>query len=333
MRLKVLLRGKLRSADLFLAAFLIPLFTLLLIDSNHFILGWNEGAGAGFLFAFIFLTLEWYDVRRQAWPNMTGKRLIGVAVLAAIITTYFVAVYEFGQSSLVAQAGAQFGYVSTPQILSWTRMLDYTLYAIYIIVTVTLSLGISMIKNFPTPIVFLFGMAFILLLDATFPYGSMQSLQILMQPILAVVVLMLTTSGVKVELIGYESIAVWGQKGFLFINMYWQCAGILSMTIYLLVILVLMVKLQTSARRKLAYAAVGAAGTFFVNIVRIFLIIYYGAFIDVNLHMFHESIGEVLFTLWIVAYLLAVTAVEARAARPFKPLTPIELTSKGLEPI
>ncbi|MEM3004604.1 MAG: exosortase/archaeosortase family protein [Candidatus Bathyarchaeia archaeon] len=328
-----MLKEGLRSTDLFLTPFLIPLITLLLIDPDHFILGWNEGAGAGFLFAFIFLTLEWYDVRRLAPLNMTGKRLIGTAASVTIISAYFVVVYALGHSSLVAQAGAQFGYVSTPQILSWTRMLDYILYAIYIVVIIALSLGISRIRNFPTPIVFLFGMAFILLLDATFPYGSMQPLQMLMQPILAVVVFMLTTAGVKVDLIGYESIAVWGQKGFLFINMYWQCAGILSMTIYFLVILVLMVKLQTSARRKLAYAAVGAAGTFFVNIVRIFLIIYYGAFIDVNLRMFHESIGEVLFTLWIVVYLLAVTTVEARAARPLKPLAPMDLASRGLEPM
>jgi len=94
-----------------------------------------------------------------------------------------------------------------------------------------------------------------------------------------------------------------------------------------------MVKLQTSVRRKLVYAALGAVGTFFVNIVRIFLIIYYGAFIDVNLRMFHESVGEVLFTIWIVIYLLTVTAIEARTARRLKPLAGVDLTPRSLRPI
>lgn len=333
MRLKASLGQRLRTIDLFLIPFVIPLVTLLLIDPNHFILGWNEGAGGGFLFAFIFLMLEWYDVRRLFQFKLTRKKLAGIVISATMIVTYFVAVYALGQSSLVAHVGAQLGYVSTPQILSWTRMLDYVLYALYILTVIALSLGISRLKDFPTPIVFLLGMAFILLLDATFPYGSMQSLQILMQPILAVTVFMLRAVGVKVDLVGCESLAVWGQKGFLFINMYWQCAGILSMTIYLLVIVILMVKLQTSVRRKLVYAALGAVGTFFVNIVRIFLIIYYGAFIDVNLRMFHESIGEVLFTVWIVIYLLVVTAIEARTARNVRSLASMNLTPRGLKPI
>jgi len=333
MRLKASLGQKLRSADLFLAPFVIPLFALLLIDPNHFILGWNEGAGGGFLFAFIFLTLEWYDVRRLLRLKITRKRLVGLAASAAMIVTYFVAVYALGQSGFVSRVGAQLGYVSTPQTLSWMRTWDYILYTLYILTVIALSLGISRLRDFPTPIVFLLGMAFILLLDATFPYGSMQSLQILMQPILAVTILMLRAVGVKVDLVGSENLAVWGQKGFLFINMYWQCAGILSMTIYLLVIVILMVKLQTSVRRKLVYAALGAVGTFFVNIVRIFLIIYYGAFIDVNLRMFHESIGEVLFTIWIVIYILTVTAVETRTARRLRSLEGVDLTPRSLRSI
>ncbi len=314
-----------RSKDAFLILFLIPIVALLIIDPNHFILGWNEGAGGGFLFAFIFLILEWYDARKYLKFNSTIGRRLGIAVLIFAVTGYFVAIYAAGHSELLSEFGAKFGYTTLPQILSWTRMWDYIIYAIYISTLILLAFGIRKIKYFPTPIVFLLGMAFILLLDATFPYGSMESLQVLMQPILAITVLMLTAANVRVELVGCDNLAVWGQKGFLFINMYWQCAGILSMTIYLLVILILMIKLKTSLTRKLIYAAFGALGTFFVNIIRIFLIIYYGAFIDVNLRMFHESIGEVLFTIWIVIYLLIVTTIEARRARNIS--SPVDTTS------
>ncbi len=307
-----------RIGDVFLFPFVTPIAALLVIDPNQFILGWNEGAGAGLLFAFVFLAMEWYDARRLLKFRLIADRVMGIVASATLIVTYFVAVYALGQSVLVAQLGFKFGYVSTPQILSWTRMWDYVLYTIYTSTIVVLSFGFSKLKHFPTPMVFLSGMAFILLLDATFPYGSMQSLQALVQPILAVTVFLLRFVGVRVDLVGGESLAVWGQKGFLFIDIYWQCAGILSMSIYFMVIIILMVKLETSVARKLVYAALGAMGTYLVNIVRIFLIIYYGAFIDVNLRMFHESIGEVLFTIWIVAYLLIVTAIEARLARTLR---------------
>jgi thaumarchaeosortase len=312
MNLPSLFLNWIRSKDAFLIPFLVPIIVLLIIDPNHFILGWNEGAGGGFLFAFIFLILEWYDARKYLKFNLTIRRRLGIIFLILIITGYFIAIYAAGYSELLSKFGAKFGYSTLPQILSWTRMWDYIIYTVYISTLIALIFDIRKIKYFPTPIVFLLGMAFILLLDATFPYGSMQSLQVLMQPILAITVLLLTAANVRVELVGCDNLAVWGQKGFLYINMYWQCAGILSMTIYLLVILILMIKLHTSLTRKLIYAAFGALGTFFVNIIRIFLIIYYGAFIDVNLRMFHESIGEVLFTIWIVIYLLIVTTIEAR---------------------
>jgi len=327
MHLRAFLGKWLQSADVFLVPFTIPIAALFLIDSNHFILGWNEGAGGGLVFAFVFLTMEWYDARRLLDFRLDARRLLGIAASASIIVAYFVAVYALGQTRLVAEFGAKFGYISTPQILSWTRMWDYILYALFILSVVAFSFGVFKIKYFPTPLVFLSGMAFILLLDATFPYGSMESLQVLMQPILAATVFLLRAAGVRVDLVGFDSLAVWGQKGFLFINMYWQCAGILSMTIYLLVIIILMVKLDTTVTRKLVFATLGAIGTFLVNIIRIFLIIYYGAVIDVNLRMFHESIGEVLFTVWIVIYLLTITAIEIRSTRNAPHLDKIPLSS------
>ncbi len=315
MRLRAFLGKWSQSADVFLVPFTIPIVALFLIDSNQFILGWNEGAGGGLVFAFVFLTMEWYDARRLLDFRLDARRLLGIAASVSILVAYFVVVYALGQTSLVAKFGAKFGYISTPQILSWTRMWDYILYALFILSIVAFSFGVFKIKYFPTPLVFLSGMAFILLLDATFPYGSIESLQVLIQPILVATVFLLRAVGVRVELVGFDSLAVWGHKGFLIIDMYWQCAGILSMTIYLLVIIILMVKLDTTVTRKLVFATLGAIGTFLVNIIRIFLIIYYGAFIDVNLRMFHESIGEVLFTVWIVIYLLTITAIEIRSTR------------------
>ncbi|MGQ9542941.1 MAG: exosortase/archaeosortase family protein [Candidatus Bathyarchaeia archaeon] len=295
---------------IFLVPFIFPIATLLFIDPNHFILGWNEGAGAGLLFAFIFLTMELYDVRMSVKPNFSVMRVSIILASAIIFSSYFYVVYACGQSSLITKLGYGLGYVTKPQILSWSRVLDYLVYAVYIFMLITISLGFKSVKHFPTPIVFLSGMAFILLLDATFPYGSVKSLQIMVQPILAITVFLLRVVNVRVDYFGGESLAVWGNKGFLLIEIYWQCAGILSMIIYFLVIVILMLKLQTSVSRKLVYAFLGAVGTFFVNILRIFLIIYYGAFIDVNLRMFHESIGEVLFTVWIIFYLLLVTTVD-----------------------
>ena len=52
----------LTKEDLFLLLSVSPFIILILVDSNSFILGWNEGRGP-ILFGLIFLLLEWRDAR------------------------------------------------------------------------------------------------------------------------------------------------------------------------------------------------------------------------------------------------------------------------------
>jgi thaumarchaeosortase len=76
------------------------------------------------------------------------------------------------------------------------------------------------------------------------------------------------------------------------------------------VILVLMVKLDAPRRRKALYAAFGAIGTYFVNVIRIMFIVLYVTYISLDFEAFHQSIGEVLFIAWIFIYLLLVIRME-----------------------
>jgi len=102
---------------------------------------------------------------------------------------------------------------------------------------------------------------------------------------------------------------------------YWPSSGVVSMIVYSLVILVLMVKLEAPRKRKLIYAVLGAAGTYFVNVIRITSIVLYVTYISLDVEAFHQSIGEVLFICWIFIYLLLVLHIENMYARtqPSKP--------------
>lgn len=101
-----------------------------------------------------------------------------------------------------------------------------------------------------------------------------------------------------------------GHRGMVVLEINWPCAGILSMLIYMLVVIILMVKLRAPFQRKITYVAVGAIGTFFINIIRIFLITLAVAYSNIELQVFHESIGEVLFIIWIVVYLGIAIGIE-----------------------
>ena len=61
----------------------------------------------------------------------------------------------------------------------------------------------------------------------------------------------------------------------------------------------------------------GIAGTILLNVVRIFTISYYGyvyATSGQQLDAFHNAIGEVLFPIWIVVFLVLILEIEDRIA-------------------
>jgi len=85
--------------------------------------------------------------------------------------------------------------------------------------------------------------------------------------------------------------------------------------------ILLAAKLDSPLRRKVIYATIGVIGTIFLNVVRIFIIAYYGyayAYTGQELDAFHNSIGEILFPIWIVVFLAIVLHVEGRLARKEK---------------
>jgi thaumarchaeosortase len=144
-------------------------------------------------------------------------------------------------------------------------------------------------------------------------------LQAIVPTILYFLTFLLEKFGIPFLIAQGNILLIWGKEGLLSLAIYWPCAGVHSMLIYLLVITVVMMKLEAPRIRKLVYVISGAVGTFFVNILRLFLVCYYGVFISGNFWLFHETIGEALFLIWIVLFIVAIVLIERR-------LAPVRLT-------
>jgi thaumarchaeosortase len=170
-------------------------------------------------------------------------------------------------------------------------------------------------------------MAAILGVDAAFPYQSLGPIASLVPFIVTSVVSLLGISGVTITSnpINPQNLPwvfnqgnlllIGGVKRTVLLEINWPCAGLMSMLIYILVVCILMVKLDTPPKRKTIYAFVGAIGTFLVNIIRIFLIALAVAYSNINIHVFHESIGEILFIIWIIVYLVTVISIEGKISK------------------
>jgi len=319
-------RQRITLADILVLASLLPLLGVLLYDSESFVLGWNEGR-SGLLFGAFFLLMEWQEARNLLTAKLTRKREIAFAFCIALLSIFFIAVYAFDLHAVVAEAGKTLNVQNDTFLKNWVWLWEYIVLAAYILGLVTSLFGFRSVSKFSVPFVYLIGMALILLLDGVYPYESLGFLQALVPVITEIVIGLLWLSGVyimrspelnaprpSVQVVD-NMLSIRGTTGYMTLLMYWPCVGILSMLIYSLIIIILMVKLEAPFKRKIIYAAVGAVGTFITNILRIFMITYYVAYISVDIKIFHENIGEILFLVWVIAFLMIVTQCEIWISR------------------
>jgi len=306
---------------------ILPVIFLMIIDSASFSLVWFWGGQigrAGFAFLFFLVAWDFHDSRNKLRATKAKWRyaLVGVA-LAILLVYYWERVMNADWTTyLRVYVTSQLG-VSQKSPLSFLLAMDFVVFAIYCAIATALLYSPKAVGLIVTPIIYALGSGILDMMDAFFPEDSLAFLQVWVYVIWNVVVFLLSLLGFhtnvnplagavqppSIQLIG-NRLLLWGSKGFITLAIFWPSSGVVSMIVYSLVIVVLMVKLEAPRKRKTIYAAIGAAGTYFVNVIRITLIVIYVAFISLDVEAFHQSIGEVLFISWIFIYLLFVIRTE-----------------------
>jgi len=303
-----------RDVLLILAA--VPILFLFAVAPQTFELSWagfgKLGRG-GLFFVLFFLGFDLLDFKpgKIRW-NKRQKILTAFVVVAA--TIYFVEV-GLGQevTNFIFSIGKSLG-ASGEVSNSFLMATDYIAMSIYLAVLTAVLFTLRSIRRVITPIVFSLGMLVFYMLDAFFPYGSLGPLQFWANFIVAGVAFLAKVFGLPIY--GFTNhLTINGLHGYYRLVVYWPSVGVQSILIYSVVMIVIAAKLRAPVLRKFIYAAVGIAGTVFLNVVRIFTISYYGyvyATSGQQLDAFHNAIGEVLFPIWIVVFLVLILEIEDR---------------------
>ena len=312
-----------------LIVLLAPVIWLVVIDPGSFSLIWFWGrqiGRAGFAFIFFLVVWDWHDSRRRL--KATGKRwrqVLALIMLSLVLVYYWERVVNSAWTDyLRVYVTSRLG-VSQKSPLSFLLAVDFVVYALYFITITAVLYSPSAASLLITPVIYALGSGILDMMDAFFPEDSLAFLQVWVYVIWNVVILILSVLGFHnvvrspfgpipppTVLLEGNHLYLWGFKGFITLAIFWPSSGVVSMIVYSLVIAVLMVKLEATRKRKTAYAIVGALGTYFVNVIRITMIVLYVTYVSLDVEAFHESIGEVLFVCWIFAYLLVVIRIENR---------------------
>ena len=318
------IKHNLKDADILLILSTIPILILFLLAPNTFELSWagfgKLGRG-GLFFVLFFLGFEIFDFRNVAHLRLTRGREIATCVTVILALVYFGGIgVDQGFVNFVYSLGKALGAAGQVSN-SWLMSMDYLILTLYMAALAIILFNLRALKAIVTPIVLGLGMLAFYLLDAFFPYGEIGPLQFWANFIVAGVALLSKLFGLPIYgLQNYLTIA--GTKGFFRLAVYWPSVGVQSMIIYSLVMIVVAAKLDAPLKRKLTYVVVGVTGTIFLNVIRIFTIAYYGyayATTGQQLDAFHNSIGEILFPIWIAIFLVIVLQIENKIAERSEP--------------
>ncbi len=316
-QLEAELLRRLESADLLLILSALPVLLLFALAPQTFELSWagfgKLGRG-GLFFVLFFLAFELWDFRKTNKP-----RLDRVHKAFAILLLLLALVYagEVGASvsfvNFIYSVGKTLGAAGDVST-SWLMATDYVVMTLYLLALTLTLFAARAVRGVITPIIFSIGMFVFYCIDAFFPYGSIGPLQFWANFIVAAVGVL--SKGVGLPIYGLSNtLTIVGIHGFYRLAVYWPSVGVQSMLIYSLVMILLAAKLDSPMKRKLIYASVGVVGTIFLNVLRIFIIAYYGyayAYSGQELDAFHNSLGEILFPIWIVVFLAIVLQIEGR---------------------
>ena len=300
-----------RYQDYWLLLAIFPVLFAGIINPGSFGFVWNQGRG-GFIFAAIFLMIEYFDVRRQLRPSLSGRRAVLVLSVLVLSLAYFSSI-ELGHLQIRILELGELLNIQLSSSFLW--LWDYLVLLLYFAVVISASYGWKNLRKMPSGMVYLAGFMIILALDTFFPFESLGPLQAIVPILLSIDVFLIHLFGIGEAVVVGNYITLTGNHGPFTLAVFWPSAGVHSMIIYSLIMLIFLMKLDIRFPKKITYFVAGAIGTFMVNAFRIFFLSAYVMIVSTDsrsFESFHAVAGELLFLPWLATFLFLVTFIESR---------------------
>jgi thaumarchaeosortase len=197
---------------------------------------------------------------------------------------------------------------------------EYLVFTALFVSIVLLAYGYGGLMNHSISVIFLGIIGIIYTVDNVYPYGTFAPFQLLVPTTATLAANVLTLMGYQTEwtgqLFGTPILTVRKPNQIIgpSFGIAWPCSGIDSLIIYSVTILLFLKDSVISWKQRTVYFLIGAAITYFINILRIatiFIIaIDYGA-TSPQVQQFHNYYGPLYSITWIMAYPLIIIGTQA----------------------
>jgi exosortase/archaeosortase family protein len=300
-----------------LFSFVLPIAMLYGLYPNSFLYTWRARYQY-IIFLWLFfieLALAWRKLQPKLGLSHRTRTLITLVVMI-IPTSYVVATSFFGLSSAVVALGKLVGvpYKTFGDFLvqeAWPVTFEYIVFTSSFTAIIFFAYTRDGLRKILIAPFFLWATTFFTLIDNLAPYGVIWILQ-------AFVPFIARSSATVLGWLGYRTITgsvadgagpgvtlvALGNGSVFGVIIYWPSAGIQSLFIYTVTILLFIKNVSFSLWRKIICVSVGAVGTFIANVLRIVTICIIGLKIGgAAAAHFHDYYGEFFFISWMLIYL------------------------------
>ncbi len=303
-----------------LFAFAAALVWLYFLDAASFELMWK---GRTFQLFFVWLIsleliLGWENLQTSKITKLKSPRTLIFAAVLLLPLVYVAISYYFGLNAAIEASTKQMG-------VQWANSMplsiEYLVFAVISCLIAFLAFGAKGLKSFSVPILFLIIVGALYTIDNVYPYGEFTPFQILVPTTATLAGNVLSSMGYNVnlnagvdympQLTAIDPIYPLRRASF---AIAWPCAGIESLLIFTVVILLFLKRMQISWKAKIGYFAVGAAITYMINILRIVTIFNIALDFGVDsqqVQSFHFYYGPLYAVTWVVAYPLIVIGSQS----------------------
>lgn len=303
-----------------LLAFAVPLFWLYFLDPGSFESMWK---GRTFQLFFIWLIaleliLDWENLQTNKINKPLSARSFAFTIALLLPTVYVVVSNYFGLNTVIADSARQSG-------VQWADSMplstEYLVFAVLFCLMVLLYFGKKGLMSFSVPAFFLGIVGTLYTIDNVYPYGQFAPFQLLVPTTATLAAKTLSLMGYNTSLIikqdpssgNMPNLTAWDPNNpsrSATFDIAWPCAGIESLLIFTVVVLLFLKRMPISWKAKIGYFAVGATVTYLINVMRIVTIFTIGMNGE-NVGLFHFFYGPLYSIAWIVSYPLIILGSQS----------------------
>ncbi len=304
-----------------LFAFAVPLALLYLLNpidtylnvtaQASFELMWK---GRTFQMFFLWLiALEFILSWEAIQPKINLRNKIHLAAYAALLLlpSLYLALEFLGLNGAIADLSVQSGVAFAN---SMPLAIEYLVFSAIFCLTIYMAFGKKGLIGFALPALFVALVGVLYTIDNMFPYGQFTPFQLLVPTTASLAAGVLgfwgytAVPGVEASS-GMPTLDVSNSLGSAKFAIAWPCAGIESLLIFTAVSLLFLKGMNISWKAKIALFVLGAAITYFINVLRIATIFTIGVQYGTNslqVDDFHYYYGPLYAMTWIIAYPLII---------------------------